>query len=380
VARAAEAEATVEAPALVGAARSRFTEAPTPAVPDSPRERAICDGCSDGCEPVCDASARAGLSTGVGEAAAAAIDALREGLADGAAAGLALGTAAVCALVGEGRAAESEGLADGAPSASGFCEIAGLLVACRATVEVVGRTSAAVDDAAGAVAGAGVAATSLKFGVAWTGFLWPACGEGVCATAGAVSAGRRRLAACEGEGDSAPVAGVDAGAPALAATAGDEVVCRATAALAGCGVALGADSAAPGALAFCACVAAKLVSCGAWRRTGCATAVADAVAAAGCVSRRATEAAAGCSAAAGEGASTGAGRSATESVARRWSGLVCGVTVGRAEGVGRGATLGVGGSAAIATSGRAGVGRRSWGLLAGDCAMVGALGASTWRR
>jgi hypothetical protein len=41
VARAAEADATVEAPALVGEARSRFTEAPTPAVPASPRESAI---------------------------------------------------------------------------------------------------------------------------------------------------------------------------------------------------------------------------------------------------------------------------------------------------------------------------------------------------
>jgi hypothetical protein len=95
---------------------------------------------------------------------AAAIVALREGLADGAACGLALGTAAVCALVGEGRAAESDGLAEGAVSATALCETAGLLVACRATVELVGRTSAAVDDAAGAVAGAGVAATSLALG------------------------------------------------------------------------------------------------------------------------------------------------------------------------------------------------------------------------
>src|SRR5690606_8762433 len=48
VARVAEADATADAPALVGAARSRFTEAPKPATPVSPRESAICAGCSDG--------------------------------------------------------------------------------------------------------------------------------------------------------------------------------------------------------------------------------------------------------------------------------------------------------------------------------------------
>lgn len=48
VARVADAEATAEAPALVGAARSRFTEAPIPAVPVSPRASAICAGCGEG--------------------------------------------------------------------------------------------------------------------------------------------------------------------------------------------------------------------------------------------------------------------------------------------------------------------------------------------
>jgi hypothetical protein len=130
--------------------------------------------------------------------------------------------------------------------------------------------------------------------------------------------------------------------------------------LAGCGVAFGADWAAPGAVADWAWVAAKLVSCGAWRRAGWAEGVAVAIAAGfGCDSCRATEVAAGCSATEGEGASAGVGRWATESVVRRWRGLVCGVTDGWADGAGCGATLGVGRSAAIATSGRVGVGRRS---------------------
>jgi hypothetical protein len=293
VAREADAEATVEAPALVGAARSRFTEAPTPAVPASPRASAICEGCSEGCELDCDASASAGLSTGLGEAAVAAMLALREGVADGAACGTALGTAADCARVGDGRAAESAGLADGAFSASGFCETAGLLAACRATVEIVGRTSPSADEAAGAVAGAGVAATSLRFGFAWTARRWPACGEGVWATVGAVSAGKRRDAARDAAGDSAALAGDGDGWAALAATAGDGVLCRVTATLLGCGAALGADSADPAVVAAGAGVAAKFVSCGAWRRTGCAAGLADAAAGVGCVSRRATDAAAG---------------------------------------------------------------------------------------
>jgi hypothetical protein len=85
VARLAEPEAVSEAPALVGAARSRLTEAPTPAVPVSPRERANCAGCNEGAPVACEASAKAGLSTGVGETAATAPTALRAGLADGAA-------------------------------------------------------------------------------------------------------------------------------------------------------------------------------------------------------------------------------------------------------------------------------------------------------
>jgi hypothetical protein len=107
-------------------------------------------------------------------------------------------------------------------------------------------------------------------------------------------------------------------------------------------------------------VAAKFVSCGAWRRAGCGEGVAAVVAVGvGCASRRATEVAEGCSATEGAGASAGVGRWATESVVRRWSGFVCGVTVGWDDGAGCGATLGVGRSAAIANSGRVGVGRRS---------------------
>jgi hypothetical protein len=278
VARTAEAEATVEAPALVGDARSRFTEAPTPAVPASPRESAICEGWSEGRGLDCDASASAGLSMAVGEAVAAAMFALRAGRAEGAACGLALGTAAVWARVGEGRAAARDGLDAGAERTSGFCVIAGLLVACRAIVDAVGRTSAAAEDAAGALAGAGAAATSLTFGLDWTALRCPGCGEGVCATLGAVSAGSRRAAARDAAGDSEAAAGAGDGCAAPAASAGDSVACRATAVLVGRGVALAVDSAAPGVGAVAACVAANAVSCGACRRAGSAAGAADAVA------------------------------------------------------------------------------------------------------
>lgn len=114
----------------------------------------------------CVASANAGLSTCVGETATVAVRDARAGLAVGDAAGLVVGTAAVCARVGDGRAAWSDGLLEGVSNARGFCVTVGLLVAWRATVDAEGRTSAGVDVAAGAAEGDGAAATAVTLGVA----------------------------------------------------------------------------------------------------------------------------------------------------------------------------------------------------------------------
>jgi hypothetical protein len=260
VARRADPDATSEAPASVGAARSRFAVAPIPAMPASPRANAICAGCGEGWLAACEATASAGLSTGAGEAVNSAVAALRCGLTAGAACGFTEGTAAVCALVEFGRAACNEGLDDGDSSANGFCATIGPLVVCRATEEELGRTSAGTDATTGAASEVGVASVAFMRGAAVTMRRWLELGDGVWATTGDDSAGRRRWATRDPVGES-PDAGVAGdGSAAVCTASGAVVACRATAVLLGRGVVSGVAAVAPGVVVGWACVLAAASS------------------------------------------------------------------------------------------------------------------------
>lgn len=92
--------------------------------------------------------------------------ALRAGLAAAVAEGFNDGAAAASARVRDGCAACMVGLALGTSIASEFCDTLGLLVACRATLDELGRICAATADASGAADGASVAAISVAVGAA----------------------------------------------------------------------------------------------------------------------------------------------------------------------------------------------------------------------